>query len=55
MGDFDAGQADVCDDCLIDPPPWNWGGAALIYKGETRKLILAFKHGDRQEIAIPAG
>jgi len=20
MGDFDAGQADVCDDCLIDPP-----------------------------------
>lgn len=55
MGDFDTGQADVCDDCLIDPPPWNWGRAALIYKGETRKLILAFKHGDRQEIAIPAG
>ena len=21
MGDFDAGQADVCDDSLIDPPP----------------------------------
>ncbi|MGA1760352.1 MAG: double zinc ribbon domain-containing protein [Paracoccaceae bacterium] len=30
MGDFDTGQADVCDDCLIDPP-LGIGGAPPLF------------------------
>ncbi|WP_370399612.1 ComF family protein [Sulfitobacter sp. JB4-11] len=44
-----------CDRCLADPPPWAQGRAALIYGDTGRKLVLALKHGDRQEIAQPAG
>ncbi|MEM6758846.1 MAG: ComF family protein [Pseudomonadota bacterium] len=36
------------------PKPWDQGRAALIYEGVARKLVLALKHGDRQEIARPA-
>lgn len=45
----------VCDSCLSDPPPWKQGRSAFLYKGAGRQLILAFKHGDRTEIARPAG
>ncbi len=44
-----------CDDCLAQPRAWNRGRAALIYRDTGRKLVLALKHGDRQEIAQPAG
>lgn len=43
-----------CDDCLRTPRPWTQGRAALLYKDTGRKLVLALKHGDRQEIAHPA-
>lgn len=43
-----------CDDCLKTPRPWSQGRAALLYKDTGRKLVLALKHGDRQEIAHPA-
>lgn len=43
-----------CDDCMITPRPWAKGRAALVYKDNARRLILALKHGDRQEIAKPA-
>ncbi|WP_299026534.1 ComF family protein [uncultured Sulfitobacter sp.] len=51
------GQGDVhhCDTCLDAPPPWVQGRAALVYKNTGRKLVLALKHGDRQEMAKPAG
>ena len=51
------GQGDVhhCDACMADPPPWEQGRAALLYKDTGRKLVLALKHGDRQEMARPAG
>lgn len=45
----------TCDACMAGPPPWRWARSALIYDGTGRKLILALKHGDRQEIAQPAG
>lgn len=43
-----------CDDCMRAPKLWKHGRAALIYDGMGRKLILGFKHGDRQEVARPA-
>ena len=43
-----------CDDCLRAPPPWQAGRAALMYDGKAQSLILAFKHGDRPELARPA-
>nr|WP_093092340.1 ComF family protein [Shimia aestuarii] len=48
------GYRDLCDDCLDHPRPWGQGRSALIYKGAARKLVLALKHGDRQDIAMPA-
>ena len=44
-----------CDACLQNPRPWAQGRAALLYVNTGRKLVLALKHGDRQEIARPAG
>jgi ComF family protein len=44
----------VCDGCLTHPKPWAQGRAAVIYHETGRKLVLALKHGDRQEIAKPA-
>ena len=43
-----------CDECMTTPRPWAKGRAALIYKDNARRLVLALKHGDRQEIAQPA-
>lgn len=43
-----------CDECMATPRPWAKGRAALIYSGNARRLILGFKHGDRQELAEPA-
>lgn len=43
-----------CDACLATPRPWVQGRAALIYRDIGRRLVLALKHGDRQEIARPA-
>ena len=48
------GEVLHCDDCMRWPKPWARGRAALIYDGITRKLVLGFKHGDRQEVARPA-
>lgn len=44
-----------CDACLQAPRPWKHGRAAMLYTDTGRKLVLALKHGDRQEIARPAG
>tara|TARA_R110002124_G_scaffold75588_5_gene202874 strand:- start:4247 stop:5269 length:1023 start_codon:yes stop_codon:yes gene_type:complete len=43
-----------CDTCLINPPSWVQGRSALVYRDMGRKLVLALKHGDRQDIAKPA-
>ena len=37
------------------PRPWVRARSALLYSGTGRGLVLALKHGDRQEIARPAG
>jgi predicted amidophosphoribosyltransferase len=51
----DDGRPEYCDDCLTLARPWDRGRAALVYKGNGRKLVLALKHGDRLELARPGG
>lgn len=51
----DGGDTPHCDACLRTPRPWTRGRSALLYRDTGRKLVLALKHGDRQEIARPAG
>ena len=50
----DGGGPVLCDDCIGLPRPWAQGRAALEYRDNARKMILGFKHGDRQELARPA-
>ena len=52
-GDSDGVEA-FCDACLNAPPLWHAGRAALAYKDGSRRFVLALKHGDRPELAIPA-
>lgn len=42
-----------CDDCLALARPWTRGRAAVIYDGGGRDLVLALKHRDRQDLAVP--
>lgn len=51
----DDGKAAHCDDCLVLARPWSRGRAAMLYKDNGRKLVLALKHGDRLDLARPAG
>lgn len=44
-----------CDDCMKTPRPWQQGRAALMYKDRARQMVLSLKHGDRPEVARPAG
>lgn len=41
----------VCPHCIDMPPPWGQARAALRYDTQSRRLILALKHGDRPELA----
>lgn len=45
----------ICDDCMTIARPWGQGRAALLYRDNARNLVLAFKHGDRMDLARPAG
>ena len=47
------GEAVHCDDCMRVARPWAQGRAAMLYRDNGRKLILALKHGDRQEVLRP--
>jgi len=48
------GKEELCDDCMVIARPWDMGRAALLYAGTGRRLVLAMKHGDRQDLALPA-
>ncbi|WP_116084777.1 ComF family protein [Tropicimonas sp. IMCC34011] len=45
----------ICDACLSLARPWARGRAALVYGGSARRIVLGLKHGDRTELARPAG
>jgi len=40
---------------MRNPPPWEQARSAVLYKDTGRKMVLALKHGDRPEMAKPAG
>ena len=44
----------ICDDCMTIARPWHRGRAALLYRDNGRRLVLALKHGDRMDLARPA-
>lgn len=48
------GETLTCDDCIASPRPWQKARSALIYTGNGKRLVLALKHSDREEIAKPA-
>ncbi len=50
----DTGKPEHCDDCLTIARPWSQGRAALLYKDNARRIVLALKHGDRLDLARPA-
>ncbi|MBS9717622.1 ComF family protein [Pseudohalocynthiibacter aestuariivivens] len=43
-----------CDDCITVARPWDKGRAAMLYKENSRKIVLALKHGDREDLVRPA-
>jgi ComF family protein len=45
------GAASLCPSCAADPPLFGQARAAFRYDDQGRRLILPFKHGDRQEMA----
>lgn len=49
--ELDAGDPMICAGCSADPPPWDRARAAVVYDEGARDLILAFKHGDRTDLA----
>jgi len=51
----EAGEIAHCDDCIAIARPWDRGRAALLYRDNGRRLVLALKHGDRMDLARPAG
>jgi len=51
----DAGEVAHCDDCMTVARPWTQGRAALVYHDNARKIVLGLKHGDRTDLARPAG
>ena len=50
----DSGKPEHCDDCLTIARPWSQGRAAMLYKDNARRMVLALKHGDRLDLARPA-
>lgn len=50
---FDGGIADgsICAPCLAQPPRHDGIAAATLYNDPSRRLVLAFKHGNRIALA----
>ncbi|MBC6417003.1 MAG: ComF family protein [Rhodospirillales bacterium] len=48
---FDQGTESFCPACVQEPPSYDRARAAVLYDDASRRLILAFKHGDRPEAA----
>ena len=48
-----AGPDQICLTCIDNPPPWGEARAAMSYDDQAKKILLPFKHADRQEHASP--
>ncbi len=53
--DYDAGDGALCGACSRAPPVFARARAALTYDDASRRLIIAFKHGDETHAARPFG
>jgi len=49
------GENAVCGDCAREPPSWHQARAVLRYDKHSRRLLLAFKHGDHTHSAAAFG
>ena len=49
--EFDVGGDAVCGACAAAPPDYQRARAAIVYDDASRRLVLAFKHGDRTDAA----
>ncbi len=47
----EAEEEDLCEICHAAPPAWKKGRAVGLYEGPLRRMTMALKHGDRQDIA----
>ena len=47
-------QHAFCEACHRFPPSWRRGRAVALYEGPVRRMVLALKHGDRMDVALPA-
>lgn len=50
----EAQSGDLCDSCLETERPWSKGRAALLYRDNARRLVLALKEYGRLDLARPA-
>ncbi|MGA2089432.1 MAG: ComF family protein [Stellaceae bacterium] len=53
--DLDLGPGTLCALCARDQPPFARARSAMRYDEESRPLVLAFKHGDRLQLAPSLG
>jgi ComF family protein len=53
--EFELGAPALCGACARAHPPFDRARAAMRYDDASRKLILAFKHGDRLHLAPAFG
>ena len=49
--DYDMGPDARCAPCLDVPPRFTSARAGLVYDGAAKRVLLGFKHGDRQHLA----
>lgn len=47
----DEGAGAICAGCAADPPQFERARAAVLYDDASHRLIVAFKHADRTELA----
>jgi ComF family protein len=47
----DEGEGAMCAACIAEPPAFDSARAAVLYGDASHKLIVAFKHSDRTELA----
>jgi len=52
---FNAGPGALCGACTRAPPPFHRARSVLAYDQASRRLVLAFKHGDRTDSAPAFG
>lgn len=53
MGDAPGDETAECDDCMLTPRAWATGASVMTYDGLARRLVMALKHGDRQDLVGP--